>query len=174
MVAGSSPAGRAIGCTVKQPNYGGRSSVGRAQDCDSCGRGFDPHRPPHFSDSCTACRYPASIADVVELVDTPDLGSGAARCESSSLSVRTTLLPIIFPYRSENIKKPHYRQVAAFFVSFYGTDCQPRLPAPEQAHATKRARTCPPIAASPPDPDQAWPACHYLASSLSKAAAPLL
>ena len=28
-------------------------------------------------------------ADVVELVDTPDLGSGAARCESSSLSVRT-------------------------------------------------------------------------------------
>ena len=33
--------------------------------------------------------YPALIADVVELVDTPDLGSGAARCESSSLSVRT-------------------------------------------------------------------------------------
>ena len=28
-------------------------------------------------------------ADVVELVDTPDLGSGAARCESSSLSDRT-------------------------------------------------------------------------------------
>ena len=28
-------------------------------------------------------------ADVVELVDTPDLGSGTARCESSSLSVRT-------------------------------------------------------------------------------------
>ena len=28
-------------------------------------------------------------ADVVELVDTPDLGSGASRCESSSLSVRT-------------------------------------------------------------------------------------
>jgi hypothetical protein len=26
---------------------------------------------------------------VVELVDTPDLGSGAARCESSSLSART-------------------------------------------------------------------------------------
>jgi hypothetical protein len=25
----------------------------------------------------------------VELVDTPDLGSGAVRCESSSLSVRT-------------------------------------------------------------------------------------
>ena len=28
--------------------YGGRSSVGRAQDCDSCGRGFNPRRPPHF------------------------------------------------------------------------------------------------------------------------------
>jgi hypothetical protein len=28
-------------------------------------------------------------ADVVELVDTLDLGSSAARCESSSLSVRT-------------------------------------------------------------------------------------
>ncbi len=27
--------------------YGDRSSVGRAQDCDSCGRGFDPHRSPH-------------------------------------------------------------------------------------------------------------------------------
>ena len=30
-------------------------------------------------------------ADVAELVDAPDLGSGAARCESSSLSVRTIL-----------------------------------------------------------------------------------
>ncbi len=40
-VAGSSPAGRA--------NFSGeRSSVGRVQDCDSCGRGFDPRRSPHF------------------------------------------------------------------------------------------------------------------------------
>jgi hypothetical protein len=31
--------------------YGGRSSVGRAQDCDSCGRGFEPHRPPHLGTS---------------------------------------------------------------------------------------------------------------------------
>lgn len=37
-----------------------------------------------------------SHADVVELVDTPDLGSGAARCESSSLSVRTMYKPV-FP-----------------------------------------------------------------------------
>ena len=27
---------------------GGRSSVGRAPDCGSGGRGFEPHRPPHF------------------------------------------------------------------------------------------------------------------------------
>ena len=61
--------------------YGGRSSVGRAPDCDSGGRGFKPHRPPQL----------LVYADVVKLVDTPDLGSGAARCESSSLSVRTIL-----------------------------------------------------------------------------------
>ena len=29
--------------------YGGRSSVGRALDCDSSGRGFEPHRPPHLT-----------------------------------------------------------------------------------------------------------------------------
>ena len=28
--------------------YGGRSSVGRARDCDSRCRGFDPLRPPHI------------------------------------------------------------------------------------------------------------------------------
>ncbi len=27
---------------------GGRSSVGRARDCDSRGRGFNPRRSPHF------------------------------------------------------------------------------------------------------------------------------
>ena len=36
-----------------------------------------------------AWRFRFKHADVVKLVDTPDLGSGAARCESSSLSVRT-------------------------------------------------------------------------------------
>jgi hypothetical protein len=31
-----------------QTSYsGGRSSVGRVQDCDSCCRGFEPHRSPH-------------------------------------------------------------------------------------------------------------------------------
>jgi hypothetical protein len=28
--------------------YGERSSVGRAPDCDSGGRGFKPHRSPHI------------------------------------------------------------------------------------------------------------------------------
>ena len=55
----------------------GRSSVGRAPDCDSGCRGFKSHRPPHF------------FAEVVELVDTLDLGSSASRRESSSLSFRT-------------------------------------------------------------------------------------
>ena len=33
--------------------------------------------------------YSGNNAEVAELVDAPDLGSGAARCESSSLSFRT-------------------------------------------------------------------------------------
>ena len=34
-------------------------------------------------------------ASVVELVDTLDLGSSAARCESSSLSTRIVVFPLI-------------------------------------------------------------------------------
>jgi hypothetical protein len=58
---------------------GGRSSVGRAQDCDSCGRGFDPLRPPQFQ------LYQVGIdvlklsnrknAKVAELVDALVLGT---------------------------------------------------------------------------------------------------
>jgi hypothetical protein len=36
------------GAAQQQPN-GGRSSVGRVLDCDSSRRGFESHRPPHFS-----------------------------------------------------------------------------------------------------------------------------
>ena len=39
--------------------------------------------------------YLLEVAGVVELVDTLDLGSSAARCESSSLSIRTTLKGIV-------------------------------------------------------------------------------
>ena len=88
---------------------GGRSSVGRAQDCDSCGRGFDPLRPPHFSfwfdsafgeciDGSLALGYSSSrCARVAELVDALDLGSSGATRESSSLSSRTT--PFFFLFR---------------------------------------------------------------------------
>lgn len=37
----------------------------------------------------TICIFALTFAGVVELVDTLDLGSSAARCESSSLSART-------------------------------------------------------------------------------------
>ena len=33
---------------IRTLNNGGRSSVGRAPDCGSGGRGFEPHRPPQF------------------------------------------------------------------------------------------------------------------------------
>ena len=36
-------------CDSFQFVCGGRSSVGRAPDCDSGCRGFKSHRPPHFS-----------------------------------------------------------------------------------------------------------------------------
>ncbi len=47
-VAGSSPAGRANSTRLDRLNSfnGGRSSVGRAPDCDSGRRGFESHRPP--------------------------------------------------------------------------------------------------------------------------------
>ena len=40
------------------------------------------------------------LAGVVELVDTPDLGSGAARCGSSSLPARTILEKLLKKLRS--------------------------------------------------------------------------
>ena len=45
-------------------SIGGRSSVGRAPDCDSGGRGFKPHRPPHLSPSF-AKRLLVSQADLL-------------------------------------------------------------------------------------------------------------
>ena len=57
MVAGSIPAGRAIrdarvrtaGGLIDCLDDGGRSSDGRAPDCDSGRRGFESHRSPIFS-----------------------------------------------------------------------------------------------------------------------------
>ena len=39
------------------------------------------------------------IALLLELVDKPDLGSGAARCESSSLSEGTTVGEVYYPLK---------------------------------------------------------------------------
>ena len=58
------------------------------------------------------------LANVAELVDAPDLGSGAERCESSSLSVRTKFKkPLSLPlngfisasslYRPDPLKRSH-------------------------------------------------------------------
>ena len=79
-------------CTAQQIN-GGRSSVGRAPDCDSGCRGFKSHRPPHLlSDMGKVLENSSHVfAEVVELVDTLDLGSSASRRESSSLSFRTII-----------------------------------------------------------------------------------
>jgi hypothetical protein len=42
-----------------------------------------------------ASRNLGKVAGVVELVDTLDLGSSAARCESSSLSACTNLITLL-------------------------------------------------------------------------------
>ncbi len=54
---------------------------------------------PIFRDarSCLAFSF-VPHADVVELVDTLDLGSSAARRESSSLSVRTIGVPFLLSF----------------------------------------------------------------------------
>ena len=94
-------------CTI----YGERSSVGRAPDCDSGGRGFKPHRSPHifvFPEGIRTgdtsygrmalirvlIQYSSFIvlnARVAELVDALDLGSCGVTRESSSLSFRTIM-----------------------------------------------------------------------------------
>ena len=72
--------------SLKSLNSGGRSSAGRAPDCDSGGRGFEPHRPPHFIKSCS------KDARVAELVDALVLGTSGVTRESSSLSFRTIFI----------------------------------------------------------------------------------
>ena len=78
------------------PKYGERSSVGRAPDCDSGGRGFEPHRSPQFVSKVFRNwkRYfwfdrKCFRARVAELVDALVLGTSGVTRESSSLSFRT-------------------------------------------------------------------------------------
>ncbi|MGY5614815.1 hypothetical protein, partial [Vibrio brasiliensis] len=55
--------------------------------------------------------------EMAELVDAPDLGSGAARCESSSLSFRTILYKtqllagFCFIYSMENLVDERCREI---------------------------------------------------------------
>ena len=58
----------------------GIAQLVRASGCGSEGRGFESHYLPH---------YILTHADVVKLVYTPDLGSGALRREGSSPFIRT-------------------------------------------------------------------------------------
>ncbi len=51
------------------PFYGGRSSIGRAPDCESGGHGFDPRRSPH--------------GPIAQLDRVPDYESGRSGFESS-------------------------------------------------------------------------------------------
>ena len=95
MVAGSSPAGRAIwqGCVVEKHVVVGVAQLVEHRIVTPVVVGSIPIVHPIFQMTPDS-RFGVVIlgfwsADVVELVDTPDLGSGAARCESSSLSVRT-------------------------------------------------------------------------------------
>ena len=61
----------------KSKANGGRSSVGRAPDCDSGGRGFDPHRPPHFSKQ-GAARFHGPLAQLVEQLTLNQLVLGSS------------------------------------------------------------------------------------------------
>ncbi len=65
-MAGSSPAGRAKNVRVfvfveYLKLYGGRSSAGRAPDCDSGCRGFDPRRSPLGFSSVTLSWAASSV-----------------------------------------------------------------------------------------------------------------
>lgn len=61
------------------------------------------HKFCYFKNYCIFAVQFSDNAGVVELVDTLDLGSSAARCGSSSLPARTKL-------------KGSFRKIAAFFV----------------------------------------------------------
>ena len=84
---------KVVSCCAKlltRSDFGDCSSVGRALDCDSGGRGFEPHQSPHFVCSRSRADKPKNLnARVAELVDALDLGSSVLRRESSSLSSRT-------------------------------------------------------------------------------------
>ena len=74
--------------SLKTHHYGGRSSVGRAPDCDSGCRGFESHRSPHFTDSANVGVSPSGKA--------PDFDSGIRWFESSYSSQFFLKIVLIF------------------------------------------------------------------------------
>ena len=66
---------------------GGRSSVGRAMDCDSIGRGFEPHRPPHY-------RIVGSLAQLVEQLTFNQLVTGSNPVRPTNYVLKLHVSPI--------------------------------------------------------------------------------
>ena len=57
---------------INDEQCGGRSSVGRAADCDSVCRGFEPHRPPHFLIDLSARKvFPKSATNFFHFFQNP-------------------------------------------------------------------------------------------------------
>jgi hypothetical protein len=88
---------------LKEPcrlgRYGGRSSVGRAQGCGPCGRGFESHRSPHQSASVadrnvvSAVCLDLFLAPVAQLDRAPDFESVGRRFEPC----RACQIPVTIP-----------------------------------------------------------------------------
>ena len=81
---------------------GGRSSVGRAPDCDSGCRGFKSHRPPQFS-ACNPLKSlekSASGQKLLKIVDTISSNklTGPFNFQPSKIFWRKSLNPsVMFP-----------------------------------------------------------------------------
>src|SRR5438093_2615155 len=64
---------------------GERSSAGRALDCGSSGRGFDPHRSPFEAFASTSAEEPG---ERLESAESPELGATLEPVESPGLGER--------------------------------------------------------------------------------------
>lgn len=75
-----------IGCLRSEESepHGGDSSVGRATDCGSVGRGFEPRSPPHR----VRFYQDMSSAPVAQLDRVPDFGSGCGGSSPSGRAIR--------------------------------------------------------------------------------------
>ena len=102
MVAGSSPAGRAMRRHKQLDMVGVAQLVEHRIVAPGVVGSIPIVHPISKMPGQTAWHLRFQHADVVKLVDTLDLGSSAARCESSSLSVRTKLCFRKFPTKPKS------------------------------------------------------------------------